>query len=470
MRKIAFLVISVVLLPAPSVAAATRSKAGNPLRQAGQTDDPAPSIERSVKKSGDLPAPRKSDNQASDPQPEMPDETVLGDWDSEWIDDSEWMQYSEPYGAGFGINGLFVRAEYLLWATSGLDLPPLVTTSANGTARAAAGVLGQPTTTVLFGDSSIHDEMRSGAKITFGTWLGAQRGLGVEGDYFGLSDERTDFTRSSTGSPIIARPFFNMVTALESAELIAFPNLISGTVDIDVVTRLQGAGARLVIPLCSGDGCGPAYLGQGRRGDIYEAFRYNLLAGYRFARLDDRLDIREDLTSLNPQNPGTFQLLDRFQTENQFHGADLGMSLQTRRGPWTLEGLVKVGIGNNRGTVRIDGATDITQGGITDRHSGGLLAQRTNIGNRSQDQFAMLPELGATVGLNLNSNWRITCGYTLLYWSRVLRAGDQIDLDLNPNLLPPEANPFTGPLRPRFEYHYTDFWAQGLNLGLEGRW
>ena len=37
-------------------------------------------------------------------------------------------------------------------------------------------------------------------------------------------------------------------------------------------------------------------------------------------------------------------------------------------------------------------------------------------------------------------------GYSLIYFGNVVRAGDQIDLDVNPNLLPPEANPFTGPL------------------------
>ena len=78
----------------------------------------------------------------------------------------------------------------------------------------------------------------------------------------------------------------------------------------------------------------------------------------------------------------------------------------------------------------------------------------------------MVPELGATLGYLLTAHLRATVGYTFMYVSRVARPGDQIDLDLNPSLLPPEAEPFTGPLRPAFAVRDTDFWAQGLRWAL----
>ena len=40
---------------------------------------------------------------------------------------------------------------------------------------------------------------------------------------------------------------------------------------------------------------------------------------------------------------------------------------------------------------------------------------------------------------------------------------------LTPDLLPPEANPFTGALRPRFAFNETDYWLHGLNVGLDCR-
>jgi len=390
-------------------------------------------------------------------------------WPYDFEDDWGWEDEQLVYEAALCMNGLYVRAEWLLWTNSGLDLPPLVTTSPVGTARANAGVLGLNTTTILFGGESVNDSSQSGGRITFGTWLSPDRRAALEGEYFALGDQYANFSATSTGATILGRPFFNMLTGHETAELIGFPNLISGTVDVEAITQFQGAAARIVYPLCSGYGCvflmGDEY-GRG----VPQGYQFNVTGGYRFLRLDDSVVVREDLTSLNPAAPGTFQIEDRFVTSNQFHGAELGMLLQCRRGRWSLEGITKVAVGNNRGNVQIRGASTITENNVAERFNSGILAQRTNIGQYTQDQFAMVPELGLTVGLQVAPNWRVVAGYSLVYWSRVLRAGDQIDLDLNPNLIAPETVPFTGPLRPQFAFQYTDFWAHGFNLGLEGRW
>src|SRR5882757_945505 len=47
----------------------------------------------------------------------------------------------------------WAEMEYLAWSVKGDRLPPLVTTSPAGTPQAQAGILGPPSTTVLFGDS-----------------------------------------------------------------------------------------------------------------------------------------------------------------------------------------------------------------------------------------------------------------------------------------------------------------------------
>jgi hypothetical protein len=63
-------------------------------------------------------------------------------------------------------------------------------------------------------------------------------------------------------------------------------------------------------------------------------------------------------------------------------------------------------------------------------------------------------------------------GYSLIYWTRVVRAGEQIDLSLNPNFLPdePETATIAGAQRPAFAWQETSLWAQGFNLGLELTW
>ena len=56
-------------------------------------------------------------------------------------------------GSLFGNDRFWLSAEYLLWWEKSANLPPLATTSPQGTAYNQAGVLDQPGTTVLFGGS-----------------------------------------------------------------------------------------------------------------------------------------------------------------------------------------------------------------------------------------------------------------------------------------------------------------------------
>ena len=107
--------------------------------------------------------------------------------------------------------------------------------------------------------------------------------------------------------------------------------------------------------------------------------------------------------------------------------------------------------------MRVDGATVTTlPDGRSATFVGGLLAQETNIGTFEQNQFAVIPEFGLTVGCNLTRRLRATFGYTFIYWNNVLRAGDQIDRSLSQ--LPPE--PPTGDHRPVVLMRSTDFWRR----------
>ena len=71
------------------------------------------------------------------------------------------------------------------------------------------------------------------------------------------------------------------------------------------------------------------------------------------------------------------------------------------------------------------------------------------------DQFAVMPELGVTLSYAITSNLEATVGYRFLYMSRVARAGDQIDLDLD----------LVGSTRPVFAFEHTDFEAP-IKLGV----
>ncbi len=376
--------------------------------------------------------------------------------------------WSLPAGLATGGGGccgppesIWLRAEYLLWWTDGMRLPPLVTTSPSGTSRTQAGVLGEPGTQQLT-PAVVNNDARSGLRLRGGVWLGAGNRLGIGGDIYWLSDQVWSFQAGSDGSTILARPFFDSLNGQETAELVSFPGVISGTVASEVRTEFGSAGIHLRVNLCCADwtanACG------------HDSARLDGLFGYRFARLDDSLIVTENLTSLDSASPGSFEILDSFRTENEFHGGELGVQYQRQRGRWMVEVLSKLALGNMRQVVAIDGRTRIRSGDVDMTFPSGILAQRTNIGRYKRNTFAVVPEVGVTLGYQLTPRLRLTLGYTLVYLSNVVRAGDQIDRDLNPNLFPPEADPFSGPLRPEFAFRETDFWAQGFSVGGDLRW
>lgn len=369
---------------------------------------------------------------------------------------------------------LWLRGEYLLWFSQGMDTPPLVTTSPAGTPPGEAGVLGQAGTQILYGNEEVLTDGRSGFRIRFGGFLGPEKRFGWEGEYFDAGDIVELFSASGdgNGNPIIARPFSNVTLGFEDSELVSYPGILTGEVRVASASQFEGAAFRFRKTKCCKRGCNPcdpcgACLGYG----YPPHFKIDFTLGYRYYGLREGLAISEDLSSTQIDNPGHIDVLDRFETRNDFHGAELGTSYEFGRNRWTLEGLMRVAIGGTRQKARISGETTISPLiAPAETFEGGLLAQRSNIGEYDRDQFSMIPELGANLGFYLSPRMRLTFGYTLIYWSNVVRPGDQIDLDINENLIPPELEPFDGLLRPEFVFRESDFWAQGLNVGLDYRW
>jgi len=355
----------------------------------------------------------------------------------------------------------WMRGQYLLWWTEGQNLPTLVTTSPNGTPRAEAGVLGFPNTTTLFGAQRVADDERHGVRWSLGTWLDDTQCSALEGEWFSVGDANStgNFFASSNGDPILARPFFNVSLGAEDSALIAFPNLVAGQIAASSSSELHSGNLLL-----------RSNLRRGYRG------RLDLLTGYRYFRFREDLLITENLVSTDPggfvQVGTTLDLFDRFVTENDFHGGELGLAIEMDHGPWTFGLLGKVALGNVHQQLEIDGGTVVaTPGGSTTARTGGLLALPTNIGSYSHNEFGVLPELTTNIDYRINDCWSLTIGYTFIYLSDLLRTGDQIDRFVNPTQLTDFDQPGGGGLigdpRPRASLSDTDFWAQGLNVGLK---
>ncbi len=352
-------------------------------------------------------------------------------------------------------NRVEARGEWLLWWGKGNYVPPLVTTGPSAPASGLPGALGSTGTVILFGNSDLNDEARSGARVTLDYWLTCDHSLGLEVQYFALGEDMASFQADSNTFPVLARPFFNTQTGVADAGLIGFPGTQTGNVNVSATSNFQGAEVLL-------------------RQTWFQACDAHLdfLAGYRYLRLSDDLGIDEFETFINPQGTvpvnSTLALSDRFSSLNEFQGADLGFASDWRCNRWNLGFLLKVGLGNTSSRVSISGstvATEPTQAPVTS--SGGFLAQASNSGQFQRNQLTLVPELGINLGFDLTPRLRLVGGYSLIYWSAVARSGDQIDLNLAPPQFPPQttaSNHF-----PEFRFAMSDYWAQGLNLGLDFR-
>ena len=83
----------------------------------------------------------------------------------------------------------------------------------------------------------------------------------------------------------------------------------------------------------------------------------------------------------------------------------------------------------------------------------------------------MVPEIDLKVGYQFTPHTRLVVGYDCLYWSKVARAGEQIDRTVNSTLLPNSGvTPIGDTTRPAFSFQETGFWAQGINVGVDCRW
>jgi hypothetical protein len=307
-----------------------------------------------------------------------------------------------------------------------------------------AGVLGTPGARVLFGGQRVDTDERYGGRLSVGYWLDDAHRTAFEASYFtiGDGDNSGNFTAQSTGTPILARPFINaFLNGRSDSSIVAFPNFVSGLVAVSTSSELHSASLSL-------------------RQNWYGDFnaRVDLIGGYRYFRFREGLAIREDLLFSGVN----IDRVDRFVTENDFHGVELGFVTEFEQNCWSLEFLTKIALGNVHQVVNVSGETFINN---ALRDNSGLLALRSNIGEQSADELAILPELGINFRYQATRSLSLTLGYSLLYLSEIVRTGDQIDTTLNPTQL--LGGNLVGPNRPLPQFNATDLWAQGFGVGLQ---
>ncbi len=384
------------------------------------------------------------------------------------VDESAFPGMTDPAAALWP--RVYGSAEFLLWKTKNAGIPPLLTTVTDpNNLMGVPGAIGNPDTRVLL-DSTITRNMLPGGRFTLGYIVDPCKPWGIEGSYFFLGQNSQHLVATSDQFPFLARPFFAVNPIVQNGQVITpprevvqvvtQPGLTTGSFTVDSTSQLMGAelNARCGL-LC---GCN---------------YSLDVFGGPRWLYLNEGLAITENINrgpNANPFPNSFVKVSDRFNTTNNFYGGQIGLASEYRYGRWSLGVRGKLGLGWTHQTLRVAGdQTIVGADGSVQTFQGGLYALPSNIGTFSQDRFTVVPEIGVNLGYQVTDHIRIFGGWNFLYWSSVLRPGDQIDRNLDvtqiPNFNVPGVQP-TGLNRPTPLLKDTDFWAQGLNLGLELRW
>jgi hypothetical protein len=393
-------------------------------------------------------------------------------------------------------SSVWIECEYLLWAIKKNPVPtPLVTEGSLSDPIVAA--LGQPGTKIKLGKDHIDMGWINGMQVTAGFWLNSSQKIFLEANYFLLPTTTRKnhlHTSGEVGSPTYAVPIYD-VTGLWGLNGVPGETiyLLPGPLD-------DGPGFRGDFQLKLSSQFQGAQLNGAYQMTKQRLYPFHILAGFRWLQLKEQLQFQVS-TSTVPDFSfgfGFADTKDTFKTDNDFYGGQIGLGTGYAGQHIDLKGVFQVGMGAMLETIRIHGTSKTSGGNLfyetrntaDERLKGGIFAQKTNRGTYHRQVFA------AVIDAHLQANWKATrylefgIGYSFLWISALARPGNQIDRKINPTRtalatasretvgtqqaptpfgMPGPAQPVQGPKRPKFSLKNSDFWAQGLTVGLTVR-
>lgn len=350
--------------------------------------------------------------------------------------------------------------DYLYWTIK--DSPEPVPLVVQGpVVPSGAPILGQPGTTILLGGNKIKNDWRSGARFSLGYWFDDSQRLGAEVNYLylpGKSISKSVFSDGSATSAYLAAPYFNENTNSESSVSIANPGVFAGTAQLKLNNSMQNAELN-VIALIPRDDC---------------SMTLSMLGGFRYWNFDEQLSFKTDSPNVAPFPSDVFLTTDKFEAKNNFYGGQVGLKLDYACYQFFFSLKGKVAVGTMHQEAKINGSlqtNDYKGFGVVETYPGGYFTMPTNLGKHKHDCFAVIPEANINFGYHFTDHLSLRVGYTFLFVNNVLWAGNEIDRTINPtqsSALTDSANPvLVGEARPKALMKSSNFWAQGLNVGLE---
>lgn len=342
---------------------------------------------------------------------------------------------------------LWGSLEYLVWFNRNEAVPPLATVGPPG----SFGVLTSPGTAVVLGGRGVDFGAFNGVRATVGGWFNRDATVGAEVGGF-LLERRSDSARV-TDSPALTndlgRPFVNSATGAEDSIPVASPGNLNGAVYAKSSSRAWGADADFVVNYRN-----------------YSLYRVDLLGGFRYFDLLERLNVGDLTTFPEDGNAGT-AIFDQFATRNQFYGGQVGARAVVNRGRLELTLTSKVALGFTHEASEIGGTTTFFGGGMpTLNVPGGLLAEPSNSGRLTRDRFGVLSESTVALGYRVTERLSTSVGYNFLYLSSVARPAEQIDRTIGTGQLSLVGGGVVA-TRPAHEMIVgTDYWLQGVQFGV----
>lgn len=347
-----------------------------------------------------------------------------------------------------------VRAEVPLYFRPSQGPPPLVTTSPDGTDADIAGELGQRTTSILVGNRAINDKVNAGVRITLSAYLDAAQHYNLMFRYWNAGNQKGTVGFSSDAYPILARPFLDtsVTPAVRDTQLVAFSDQSTGNIAVRTFSKVDGLELTL------------------KRMIYMDRFtRIDWLYGYQYVSIQEGLSISSN-TTVTGNLPGLLgnmiSVSDNFRTRNDFNGMAYGLKATRQVACWKLETLLRLGLGNLRRKVNINGTTTTTANGSSLTSNQGLLARNTNGQPFADDTFVVVPEIGINLARQIRPGLDFTIGYNYMVIPKVGRAAQQINNNLAVNL----SDPLTGSLDPALNFREKNYWLSSLGLGLQWRY
>jgi hypothetical protein len=193
------------------------------------------------------------------------------------------------------------------------------------------------------------------------------------------------------------------------------------------------------------------------------------LVGARYLDLTDQVRISNILRLV--ADPSAFGYgAEDFTTHNEFAGPQLGTTLGMEWGRWSLEYTCKLAAGVTEQVRTISGGPLLSASVQSPLLvPGPLQAEPSNVGRERAPRGTLVPEISLRSKVAVTSWCSLTISYSLLYWNKILCPGDQMSPLVNVGQVPFQA-PVPGSLDPKPLFNHTDYFAQGLDIGVEVRY